>query len=217
MVLRLKSSFMYDISYSINEKNKRHSNSIYVTLGASNHTDEQRQVEDFYATDPIAAEKLLQNERFSNDIWECACGEGHLSHVFTVAGYNTRSSDLVNRNFGEAGVNFLSDEIKEWHGDVVTNPPYKHAYEFTEKALSIVQPGNKVAFLLRLQFLEGKKRQKFFSENPPKTVYVFSSRLQCAKNGEFERMKRSGGSAIAYAWFVWQKGFQGETTLKWIK
>ena len=29
-------------------------NSVYKTLGASNHTDKERQIEDFYATEPKA-------------------------------------------------------------------------------------------------------------------------------------------------------------------
>ena len=54
-------------------------NSIYTTLGASNHTDENRQQHDYYATEPRAMELLLAEEQFSSVIWECACGEGHLS------------------------------------------------------------------------------------------------------------------------------------------
>ena len=53
-------------------------NSIFKTLGASNHTDSERQIEDYYATSPSAAELLLQLEVFKQNIWECACGEGHL-------------------------------------------------------------------------------------------------------------------------------------------
>ena len=41
------------------------SNSIYKTLGASNHTDKERQNEDFYATEPKAAKLLLELETFS--------------------------------------------------------------------------------------------------------------------------------------------------------
>ena len=33
--------------------------SIYTTLGASNHTDKEREENDYYATDPIAIDKLL--------------------------------------------------------------------------------------------------------------------------------------------------------------
>lgn len=53
--------------------------STFVTLGASNHTDKERQKEDYYATDPIAARLLLEVEPFEGKIWECACGEKHLA------------------------------------------------------------------------------------------------------------------------------------------
>lgn len=36
-------------------------NSIFKTLGASNHTDKERQNEDYYATDPIAIDVLLKD------------------------------------------------------------------------------------------------------------------------------------------------------------
>ena len=71
--------------------------------------------------------------------------------------------------------------------------------------------------LLRLQFLEGQARYKeIYNQTPPSRVYVFSERLQCAKNGDFNGLKASGGSAVAYAWFVWVKGFTGKTKIEWI-
>lgn len=91
----------------------------------------------------------------------------------------------------------------------------KYAQEFIEKALQIIPQGNKVAMFLKIQFLEGKGRKKLFLAQPPKTVYVSSSRLLCAKNAEFEKMIAGGGSAVAYAWYVWEKGFNGNTELKW--
>lgn len=194
---------------------KGNSNSIYKTLGASNHTDKERQNEDYYATEPKAAELLLQLESFSSNIWECACGEGHLSRVFEKAGYIVKSSDLIDRGFGEIGLDFLSNDNIEWNGDIITNPPYKYALEFVEKALQVIPIGNKVAMFLKIQFLEGKARKKLFIDQPPKTIYVSSSRLTCAKNGEFEKMKAGGGSAVAYAWYVWTKGFKGKTELQW--
>ena len=33
--------------------------SIYSTIGASNHTDKEREVDDFYATDPVAIDLLI--------------------------------------------------------------------------------------------------------------------------------------------------------------
>lgn len=70
---------------------------------------------------------------------------------------------------------------------------------------------------LKLQFLEGIGRYNdLFSKYQPKTIYVFSKRIMCAKNGEFEKMKQGGGSAVDYAWYVWEKGNYNKTEIKWI-
>lgn len=91
------------------------------------------------------------------------------------------------------------------------------AKEFVLHALDLVNDGNKVYMFLKLTFLEGKARYKeLFSKYPPKIIYVFSERVMCAKNGDFEGMKAGGGSAVAYAWFVWQKGWKGKPTIEWI-
>jgi hypothetical protein len=188
--------------------------SIFATLGASSHTNNERQTDDYYATDPIAVEHLLQLESFSKNIWECAVGEGHLANVLIDKGHHVKCSDIVKRYEGAETLDFLSTDVK-FNGDIITNPPYKFATEFILIALDVIPEGNKVAMFLKVQFLEGKARKKLFTTHPPKTVYVSSSRILCAKNAEFDKMKMGGGSAVAYAWFVWQKGYQGETTLKW--
>lgn len=189
-------------------------NSIYKTLGASNHTEKERQPDDYYATEPKAAELLLEQEEFHHTIWECACGEGHLAKVFEAHGHEVISTDLVYRGYGDPEpLDFLNETIDDFEGDVITNPPYKFALEFVQRALDSIKPGRKVAMFLKLQFLEGKSRKNFFQITPPRRVYVSSSRLKCAKNGEFESI---ASSAVAYAWFVWEKGYRGETVVKWI-
>lgn len=126
--------------------------------------------------------------------------------------YNVRSSDIIDRCDNEV-YDFLSDDNTIWDGDIITNPPYKYATEFVYKALDIIPEGNRCAMLLRLQFLEGKERKKLFQQHPPKIVYAFSGRVSCAKNGDFKSMKNG---AVAYAWFVWEKGYKGDTILKWL-
>lgn len=191
--------------------------SVYTTLGASNHTNKEREENDYYATEPRATELLLEVEKFSPDIWECACGSGEISKVLEDNGYNVKSTDIVYRGFGEEqSIDFLNSKENTYDGDIITNPPFKYALEFCQKALSIISNGHKVAMFLKLQFLEGKKRKSFFLDNPPKTIYVSSSRLLCAKNADFQRMRDGGGSAVAYAWYVWEKGYKGNTVIKWI-
>lgn len=190
-------------------------NSVFKTLGSSHHTDKEREHHDYYATDPIAAELLLQQEEFYN-IWECASGENHLADVFKKHGHDVRTSDIVQRTPTTEVYDFLSMDNTSWHGDIVTNPPYKFATEFIYKALSIIREGNKVAMFLKLQFMEGKGRKRLFTNFPPKVIYVSSSRINCAMNGNFEGLRTTGGSAVAYAWYVWEKGYKGPTTVKWI-
>lgn len=190
-------------------------NSIYKTLGASNHVNDERAENDFYVTDPKAVELLCEVEHFSDAIWECACGDGCMSEALKAKGYTVLSTDLIDRGYGIGGVDFLL-QTDMFDGDIITNPPYRYAKEFVERALSLVEDGKKVAMFLKLQFLEGKARRGLFEKHPPKTVYVSSSRLLCAKNGDFELARSGGGSAVAYAWFVWEKGFTGDPTIKWI-
>lgn len=207
------------INYKLIMANKDwtgNANSIWKTLGASNHTDKERQNEDYYATDPIAAEWLLKIEEIPRDkpIWECAAGEKHLSKVFEEHGYKVRSSDLIVRTEDVEQLDFLTSN-ETWDGTIITNPPYNQAVNFIQKAMESITEGNKVIMFLKVQFLEGKSRKKLFEKYPPKTVWVSSSRITCAKNGDFEYMKANGGSAVAYAFYVWQKGYKGDTILKW--
>ena len=196
------------------------SNSIYTTLGASNHTEKERESNDYYATDPKALELLLELEKFSSFVWEPACGEGHLSDVLVNNGYKVRSSDIVDRGYpGTEVIDFFSvtradikDEVRR---DIITNPPYKYAKEFVEHALDISIDGTKIAMFLKVQFLEGKARRALFEKYPPKMLWVASSRLLCAKNGDFQRVRDGGGSAVAYAWFIWEKGYKGKTIVDW--
>ena len=185
---------------------------MFKTLGASNHADHARQAEDYYATEPKATEWLCKLEHFAGPILEPSCGEGHIAKVLMAHGYEVECRDLVNRGFGTPGKDFLAIDNTTWQGDIVTNPPYKFALEFVRKALAIIPNGHKVAMFLKIQFLEGKARRKLFDSTPPKTVWVSSSRLKCAMNGEFDAV---GSSASCYAWFVWEKDYQGDTVVKW--
>lgn len=182
-------------------------------IGANTYSKEERQKDDYYATSPEAVKKLLEVETFNKNIWENACGEGNISEVLKENNYNVYSTDLVDRGYQDELIDFLNCD-KKFNGDIITNPPYKHTTEFVLKSLESIPFDNKVAMLLKLTHLEGKERYKrIYSLYPPKTIYVFKGRVNCAKNNDFNKYK---SSAIAYAWFVWKKGYMGCSELKWI-
>lgn len=206
------------------EQTKRGRNSAYSCNGASNHSDVIREVDDFYATPPLATKALIDylNEHYpevkSDVVWEPACGKGHISKTLQDAGYLVISSDLVDRGYGTCGesFDFLSERNESTNCHIITNPPYKYAQEFLEKAMDIMQDGTICCMLLKLTFLEGKKRYEMFKKYPPEQLLVFSTRINCAHGGDFEKVTEFGG-AVAYAWYIWRKGNQTPPKIEWIR
>ena len=200
------------------KKNKNEDKSTFntfITLGANNHTDVEREKDDFYATPPLAVRELLNLELFNTNIWEPCCGMNHITDVLRNNLYNVRTSDIVDRvHDGSVEIiDFLSYQ-DTWDGDIITNPPFKYATEFVYKCLDILKPGAKLAMFLKLTFLETKKRKKLFKKYPPKVIYISSSRLGCSQTGTFDKTGNAV-SAVAYCWYIWEKGYKGDTILKW--
>ena len=174
----------------------------------------ERESNDYYATDPKAMHHLLKYENFSNNVWECACGEGNLSKVLKEHGYNVYSTDLIDRGYQDDIHDFLNN-TRKFDGDIITNPPFKYTTEFILNALEAVPMGNKVAMFLKINYLSGRRRYKeIYSKFPPYRVYVFSGRVACSKNNNPEGFKHG---AMDYAWLIWEKGKLGPTELKWIR
>lgn len=183
----------------------------------------EREKNDFYATDPWVINKsiaVFKEIGLSNDIWECACGHGHLADRLREFGYNVFTSDVINRGSGVVE-DFLNSDRK-WEGDILTNPPFKLADKFIEKTMECISEGRYGVFLLKVQFLETMSRAKLFKRCGLKYVIVNSERICCAMNGEFDTYFKKGkhgeykGGTQLYCWFVFEKGYVGEPTIKWI-
>lgn len=198
----------------LNQRNvlpKANITGVFNTLGARYLAVGERERNDFYATEPAAIDYLMQIESFQHEILEPCCGQGHMSEAIKAHGHDVESFDLIDRGYG-AVRDFLS--LQETDRDIITNPPYRDVVLFIRKGISLLQnKGQKLALLMRLLTLEGKARKIMFEKTPPIRVWVSSGRLNCAKGADFENGKR--GMAQAYAWFVWQAGYKGDTILKW--
>ena len=121
---------------------------------------------------------------------------------------------MIDRGYGLGNVDFFKcHDI--FDGDIVSNPTYKFAQEFVEHALEIIPDGRRVYAFLKLTFLETKRRRELFDKKQLKTLYVSTSRVLCARNGNFENAKHEG-SAIAYGWYEFEKGYNGDPVIKWI-
>lgn len=198
------------------------SSKVFTPLGASNHTKQEREKHDFYATSPEAVRRLFAGNlgfEIPETIYEPACGAGCLSEVLkNEYGRKVYSYDIVDRGYEDGVVkDFL--QTKELPRDcncILTNPPYSLATEFILHSLRLLQDGGLCIMFLKTTFLEGQNRySKIFSITPPIAIYQFISRILCAKNADFGKARRDG-SAVSYAWFVFKKGHAGETIVRWI-
>jgi len=157
---------------------------------------------DFYPTPPEATQVLLDRYKFDGNIWECACGNGSMSKVLIENKYDVYSSDLIDRGYGENGIDFLKTYKK--FDNIVTNPPFNLSTEFTLQALQLANKN--VAMLNKLSFLEGiNRKNKIFIKNKLKYIWVFSKRVKFGGNG-----------LMAFAWFIFDNNYNGKPTLDWI-
>lgn len=164
---------------------------------------ENREPNDYYPTPEYATEALFSVEEFEGAVLEPAAGDGTMANVIN------RHNPCVAKELLD-GHDFLLET--EQYPNVVTNPPFKLAQEFVEKAKTVAD--KKVALFLKLVFLEGQCRQRMFRDTvfPLARVHVFSKRVTLYAGGR--KGKNSG--TMAFAWFVWDKEHVGPPIINWI-
>ena len=180
---------------------------------AGGNPERGRVENDFYATHPDSVKALLAREEIIYPAIEPACGEGHISKL--LDSYKTKSFDLIDRGFGNPNTDFLTIDFVGEYATVITNPPFNLFTEFLEKALKIAT--HKVILFGKLQALEGQKRASFIEKTPLRTVYVFKKRQQPLRDGkETDDNGKKLSSTMAFAWFVWEKGYEGKPQIEWL-
>jgi len=169
--------------------------------------------QDFYTTPASAVHAILNRlpsalVSMDHRVLEPAAGDGAILRVLLDRGHQKHKLEAVEswrdraKCCEELGVNthcgdFLSDEYAPCAEPklIITNPPYSLAGEFVKKCLAIAARTDAlVCLLLRLRFLESKKRARLLARNPP-DVYVLVPRPSFTSDGKTD--------ASAYAWFVW--------------
>ena len=147
--------------------------SVWTTNGCTNHSINEREKNDFYASDPTTLDKLEKKFKIPHYVYECACGMGHLSEHLKEQGHDVYSSDLIDRGYGVTGVNFLEqltmpEVLPTQDVCILTNPPYSLVTEFILHALDILPMDAHAIFLLKTTSIEGKKRfEQIYRNTPP--------------------------------------------------
>ena len=174
-----------------------------------------KQLNNFYATHPSATHDLLRHERFNHKILEPFCGSGTMAEAIKENGYDVEAYDKIDRGYGEVG-EFFSTPYPEGEFDIITNPPYDdNLISIILRCISLCK--NKVALLMPISFLSGKERHvELYSKYPPLRVYIYCERINIAKAADFDKYSESGANMTIYGWYIWEKGYDGATELRWI-
>jgi len=167
-----------------------------------------REKDEYYGTPAWVTDALLTAEPFFGAIWEPACGHGLIASRLAEHGHEVVATDLVNRGYGQHGVDFLMEQ-RLLAPNIVTNPPFKLAREFARHAMDI--GATKCALLLKLAFMQGGDRTPWLFKSGLRRVYVIAKRITfVAAPG---RPAFTSNFVDGYGWFVWQAGYRGAVEL----
>lgn len=181
--------------------------------------DKKRRKNDFYPTPPLATYILNKYSTLLDDIVEPCAGRGNISVELQRCGHKVHSFDLYKYNHTlcdiEHNKDVLTLEKPVTARSLVTNPPYHKDLprKIAEKGISEYEV---TALLVRLTFLEGKKRKELFSKHPPSDILFFSDRIKFSTD-HIEPVDKNDqiGGMIAYCWVVWNKRHKN-TSCKWV-
>lgn len=149
----------------------------------------------------------------------CSCREpaanrGYMTRPLSEYFRHVEASDVHDYGVGFPVRDYLSTDLHlpdtEW---TITNPPYKIAEHFIQRALATSTKG--VAVLVRIAFLEGTRRySRLYCSRPPTFICQFSERLPMFEG----RVDPTGSTATAYCWLIWDKERKAtRPTFDWIK
>jgi hypothetical protein len=174
---------------------------------STNNSSGKRKKSDFYETPYSITRHLLNVEDFDYKLTICepACGDGAIVKVL-----QEKTNNVV---FYDIEKNFLT-EIEQYDY-IITNPPFSISYEFIQKAKIVAK--KKFAFLLPLSYLHGKKRyDDIYSDKdyPLKKVYVFTRYPMLGEKLREDGKYNTG--MMVYAWFIFEKGYDGPSIIDWI-
>lgn len=170
---------------------------------------------DDFPTPPWATRALIEHiigkDAVKEDTClEPACGRGYMARPLSEYFRIVDAADAYDYGFAPVR-DFLTFPYEtRSHDWVITNPPFRLAEDFVERALMVSRKG--VAILARTVFLESIGRyETIFRDRPPTVFAQFVERVPMVKG----RVDAKASTATGYAWFVWEKESAG-ARLAWV-
>jgi hypothetical protein len=181
------------------------------------HTLVERQ-RDEYDTPAPALRALLRVESLGpagTRILEPCAGKGNLVLPLRAAGFEVIASDISDRGCPDCAIADFFDLVQLPVGcDILlTNPPFYCVEQFVRHALSL-RP-RRLVLLLRLAFMEARRRTDILENTGLARIHVFDRRLPMMHRASWTGKKANSG--MAFAWFTWECDYRGPTTIDRIR
>ena len=142
-------------------------------------------------------------------IWEPACGRGAIANVLRAHGHRVVCSDLIDYGADSSavyGLDFLkTTELPADVACILTNAPFKLINKFIDHALQLCP---NVIMLARLALLELERRSSVLEGRGLRRIFIFRKRLPMMHRDGWAGRKANSG--MAFAWFVWERGYRGQ-------
>ncbi len=172
---------------------------------------------DDFPTPPWATralcERLATRDPYPLSLRTCrepAANRGHMVKPLCEYFSEVEASDIYDYGVCFTVKDYLFGPLPSTVDWTITNPPFRLAEQFIDRALATSRRG--VAVIVRSAFLESAGRyHALFSRRPPTQVLQFTERVVMHKG----KLAPKGSTATAYCWLVWESDEQA-TYFDWI-
>jgi hypothetical protein len=165
---------------------------------------------DFYVEPAWCSERLFAVEPFVGLIWDPAAGSGTIPRAARAAGLSNFASDIANHGCGPRQ-DFLIASAPAEAFDVVTNPPFRLARAFIERAVAL--GARKTAVIFPTARLNAAR---WLEPLPLAKIYLLTPRPSMPPGEVIARGERPGGGRMDFAWLVFNHSHSGPPELRWL-
>lgn len=178
-----------------------------------------RETHDWYVEPEWCSARLFEEESFTGNVHDPACGMGNIVKSARAAGFTASGSDVVKRGPECVHVgDWLSDSVPEGIFDnIVSNPPFKLCDDRAAGAFPFVERCLAVALLLPANWIQGDRRSRWLATTPLRRVWFISPRPSMPPGHVLVAGGKPGNGTTDFAWLVWLHGYDGAPEVRWLR
>jgi len=172
-----------------------------------------REANEHYVEPHWCSERLFEEEPFAGSVWDPCCGFGRIPESAKAAGLFVVATDIKDRGYRAFTLTGDFLEIDALHAkNIVCNPPFNIAGRFARKALDL--GAEKIAMIFPTARLNAAH---WLRDTPLARVWLMTPRPSMPPGHVIAAGEKPGGGKMDFCWLVWERGFTGETSIRWLR